>query len=247
MESYWKKLPEYLVARCPFCHAAYRSPLDTHSLKYWRINPEKSIAVFTYERQTIECRHFVAVQSFVNLNGHFYEEFNRLEMPAFVNDNGDIPFVSPKLLPAALPSTAVIHSLPICDLEQNQFTPRYSLYMITYYAKEPKAVLEDYHRNTRVGPDDYFPLLEFPEYMYRHPEAADLKQWVAQEKLQWLDPFSPELPLKAGPADAFPYTGITGYGRGFVYRPQPVIEEIPRWAFWRRRRHLLEGGRIELL
>lgn len=244
VKRYWEKLPEYLVARCPFCQADYRSRLDTHSLNYWWFNPVRAGCVFTYNHQIIRCRHFVAVQSFLNLNDHCYTAANQLQMTSFHSDNGDIPFVSPKLLPASVPSIAVMHSLPICDLEENRFTPRYSLYTITYYGESRKAVLEHYHKNTYAGPDDYIPLVEFPEYMHRHPASADLKQWVARGKLQWLDPYSANLSLCAGLPTAFPYSGITGYGRRFVYRPQPVT--APWWAFWRKRR-LLEAGRIELL
>jgi hypothetical protein len=243
VKQYWEKLPEYLVSRCPFCHADYRSRLDTHSLKYWRFDPGNASSVFTYDYQTIGCRHFVAVHSFLNLNGHFYTAANQLEMPSFYSDNGDIPFISPNLLPASLPSIAVMHSLPICDLEENQFKPRYSLYMITYYGESRKAVLEHYHKNTYAGPDDYIPLVELPEYMRRHPKSAALKQWVAQGKLQWLDPYSADLSLCADPPEAFPYSGITGYGRRFVYHPQPVT--APWWDFWRKQR-LVEGRRIEL-
>ena len=81
--------------------------------------------------------------------------------------------------------------------------------------------------------------------MCRHPETAELQQWVAKGKLQWLDLSSPDLPLLAGPAEAFPYRGISGYGHRFVYRPKPVVEAKPWWAFWRKRK-LLEGGKVEL-
>lgn len=243
--DYWRQLPEYVIARCPFCGAAYRERLDTHSLKYWHISPEQQRYTFSTYGQTLGCQHFVATQAFVNLNGHFYETYNLLEMPIFVNDNGDIPFVFPKLLPATLPSIGVMHSLPICDLEHNQFVPRYSLYLITYYAEDPQTVKAYRWQGARRQEDEYYILLEFPAYMRRYPETADLQQWVVRGKLQWLDPFAPALPLTAGPTEAFPYTGITGYGQRYVYRPTPVIDTTPRWAFWPKR-NLAAGGHIEL-
>jgi hypothetical protein len=36
-------------------------------------------------------------------------------------------------------------------------------------------------------------------------EAYDLRYWVQRGKLKWLDLSSPDLPLKSGPAEDFPY------------------------------------------
>ncbi len=42
----------------------------------------------------------------------------------------------------------------------------------------------------------------------RAPYAYDLPYWVEQEKLQWLDLESPDLPLKSGPVEDFLYVNI---------------------------------------
>ena len=241
--AYWKNLPNYLIARCPLCGASYTEKIDTHSLYYWHIRPDKDSYVFTSEHQQIGCRHFVAVHSFINLNDYHQSLNTEMQPTAFYNDSGDIPFVIPDLLPNTLPTIAVIHALPICAIEGNAFVPRYALYMITYYAEDSKRVKEYRCQKLKPGPDDYMLLLEFPDFMRRHPESADLQQWVKRGKLQWLDPNSADLSLRAEPLAAFPYASITGFGQKYTYRPNPVT--VPTWAFWRKRR-LREGGRIEL-
>jgi hypothetical protein len=130
-EGYLSRLPSYVIARCPLCYAEYNSLLDTHSLRSWGTIPEQDQAVFNKKYQEIGCEHFVAVHSFVNLNGIFPTEKSRY----FLN-HYDVPFISPLFIPDDIPASVVIHSLPICRIEDGQFVPRYGLYMLTYFAPE---------------------------------------------------------------------------------------------------------------
>jgi hypothetical protein len=239
----WEQMPSYVVGYCPFCSANSIEKIDTHSLHYWYPRPEKNGCVFKNRQRAKDCHHFVAVHTFVNVNDKRPHPNPDLSISSFFNDNGDLPFVIPDLLPNAFPAIAVMHALPICAIEGDAFVPRYSLYMITYYAEDPKAVKEYRWRNVNPDPGDFALLLEFPDFMRRHPESANLQQWVERGKLQWLDPATPDLTLRTGPVAAFPYAGLTGFGRKYTYRPVPV--SVPAWAFWRKRR-LREGGRIEL-
>jgi hypothetical protein len=105
--DYWKRLPNYLISRCPFCGATYDSRVDTHGLDGWMTHPDNWNSVYTEEHQQIGCSHFVAVQTFVNLNGLLPTEL------AYYMSHLDVPFVMPTFVPDDIPSICVIHSLPI--------------------------------------------------------------------------------------------------------------------------------------
>jgi hypothetical protein len=240
---FWRRLPEYRIAECPFCGAHYYEKLDTHSLLYWRVQPFNQSYVFSSDYRRLGCDHFVAVHSFVNLNDTYDNGESLLPLPSFENDSGDIPFVVPDLLPEGFASIATIHSLPICRLETSGFVPRYSLYMITYFAEDVRGLKAYRWRDSKAELGQYPPLLDYPELMRHLPNTADLQDWVAKSRLQWLDPCSPDLALRAEPVADFPYMGITGYGERFTYAPQPIV--TPSWAFWRKRK-LRAGDHILL-
>jgi hypothetical protein len=216
--SYWQRLPNYLIARCPFCGATYTGLLDTHSLHGgWSTHPDIYKSVYLGKYQHIGCGHFVAVQTFVNMNGLLPTEMT------YYSNYLDVPFVMATLVPDDIPSVAVMHSLPICRIEHNAFVPRYAAYMITYYAIDATILWERRRiQNETFGADD----LEYDggSVMYTsgeaslQPETWDLPLWVAQGKLQWLDPSSSDLPLKAGPPEELPYVDIQGYRRPFTAR-----------------------------
>jgi hypothetical protein len=213
-EAYWNRLPTYLVAHCPLCGALYTSLLDTHSLFAWHTDPDLWEGIFGRdEHQHIGCRHFVAVQTFVNLNGVLPTELN------YYHSKLDVPFVMPVFLPDDIPSFAVLHSLPICRIENNAFVPRYAVYMLTYYSNRPETLWE--RRRTEeaaygAGDPDYEPVTLHP--LGEEPKAWDLRLWVARKKLLWLDPDTPDLALKAGPSENFPYATIEGYRWPFIFR-----------------------------
>ncbi len=214
--AYWQGLPTYVFARCPFCGGAYTSLLDTHSLdaggKTYR---EDDRSVFAGHSTNVGCGHFVALQKFVNLNG-----LVPLEVGYF-NDYLDVPFISPRLVPDDVPTYAVMHSLPLCRLEEGVFVPRYAVYTIAYYSQEPLVM-------RKRGAIEPLPPLQGDNEGYHgtvffysrglRPEWYDLRLWVERKKLQWLDPASDNLALKAGPPEAFPYVNIEGFRRPFQYR-----------------------------
>jgi hypothetical protein len=67
--DYWDSLPTYLIARCPFCAAAYTAKVDTYSLAGWAPHHELYRDVYCEDYQHVGCEHFVGVQTFVNLQG----------------------------------------------------------------------------------------------------------------------------------------------------------------------------------
>jgi len=223
-KQYIEKLPVYVISRCPFCNTEYKSRLDTYSLlSGWYGGAPSSGNAFggLWDGR---CAHFLAIHPFMNLNGLFPEEKSQY----FRNDY-DVPFISPLFLPEEVPSYAVMHSLPICRLEEGQFVPRYYLYTLTYYVPEDYVswvtiqgypekirrgiITERRAREIKANNFHWEEFLYHPLTAREHPEWWDLPLWVKREKLLWLDPYSPNLELKNGPIEDFPYANIQGYRR----------------------------------
>ena len=234
VETYWRRLPIYLFARCPLCGAEYTSIADTHSLFKWVIARERYKFTFAAYFQKEGCAHFTGVQSFINLNSYFPTELDN-----FNGECGDIPIVIPELLLDEFHASAVIHSLPICRVEGNEFALRYSLYTVTYYSDapglaRPRSYDLRFPEGVKDDDDSGFPaLFDSSGRSYREPLVGDLRYWVKRGKLHWLDLDDPTLPLKSGPASDFPYAGIQGVGRSYTYRKRPK----PRWRWLDRSWH----------
>lgn len=222
--DYWNHLPRYLVSRCPFCNVPYTGLLDTHSLvSGWVTHPDISDGGGTKAHQQHGCGHFVAVQTFVNLNDIIPTEIQYDEIAC------DVPFVMPSFVPNDHPSIAVIHSLPICRIEHGTFVPRYTSYMVTYYANNPDVIWTRRRaENDRFGrgdPDAHTTWLFTAGEAHAHPESWDLPVWVTRGRLQWIDPATDDLTLRSDPVTAFPYNGIQGYRRPITIRRGHITVE----------------------
>lgn len=235
LDTYWRRLPNYIIARCPFCNKEYVSLIDTHSIFEWWTGVESHKSVFTSSYQTIGCSHFVAVQTFLNLNGLFPFERNY-----FSNKCGDVPIITPELFFKDLRTHAVIHSLPICRIEGKEFVPRYTIYTITYYSENSESAY-DRAMDIKYPPELMKQQLELddgysPGYLFSsstrarlQPLVRDLRSWVLKGNLFWLDLHDPNLPLSNN-LEAFPYQNIQGFGEPFIYRKRPK----PRW-WWQQK------------
>ncbi len=222
--EYWKRLPVYLSARCPLCDALYEERLDTHYLGDWYPSPNLCEFIYT-DKETVEskelgtedelrfvrCSHFVAVQHFINLHGIWPKELR-----AFSN-RSEVPFVMPEFLPDDVESCAVMHSLPICRIEDEQFMPHYSVYFVTYYSAKPHVLWRRRKDKAKKCDDGmHFPMMSTWRGV-ELVEAWDLVYWVTKSKLLWLDLYQPDLPLKAGPVEDFPYSNIEGIRKSHMY------------------------------
>lgn len=232
-EDYWLHLPDYLIARCPLCGAEYHERIDTHSLKWLGQNPtSKPTYVGSPKYQTINCAHFVGVTVFVNLNGLLPSECN-----VWSCYMGDVPTITPSLLPDDIPAAAVMHSLPVCRIENGVFVPRYSLYMITYFASDPTTIWQ--RRKTemdRIAASRAANGVDFAQHISwvntacacrENPLQCNLSEWVRKDKLYWLDLHSRELPLHHGKAEEFPYANISGYSWHKWRYPKGQIQLMP--------------------
>lgn len=235
IRTYWQKLPRYLFARCPICSAEYTSAADTHGLFKWRTSLDSGVvargeALFVAEYQTGNCSHYGGIQTFINLNGNLPVEVNSLH-----NDCGDIPLITPELLTCDT-VVAVMHSLPICRVEDNQFVPSYSVYSLTYFAQDPEKVrqhaLAKKYPNFKPDPEGYSPayLYDDSSRLKYEPLAGNLHHWAQQGKLFWLDLNISTLPLTSVSVTEFPYANVQGFGTSWLYRKRPK----PRW-WWQQR------------
>lgn len=234
-ESYYRSLPNYILARCPICQTEFSGNVDTHSIGGWMRTFPSTFGQFGEKAlYHTKCLHFTAIQSFINLNGHF-----PVEMESFEAKDGDIPCVSPELL-ANPTSVSVIHSLPICVQQNGIFVPKYSAYVLTYFAENPRTVRKQVFDamnptldgSNTVQEDSYFESRFFlsSKRIIDQPLVGNLLHWVKIGKLQWLDLDDQKLPLKNIPIDRFPYVNIQGFGQPYIYRKRPK----PRW-FWQQK------------
>ena len=225
-KGYIEKLPSYVMARCPFCHLEYKTLFDTHSLRYGTTPGSGDQLGYPWDDY---CAHFLAIHPFINLNGLFPKEQNH-----YFNNTYDVPFISPLFLPQEVPAYVVMHSLPICRLEDGQFTPRYYLYTLTYFVPEDyvswitipgipekirRGIIAD-RRAREIKSNDFHreEFLYYPSQAREHPEWWDLLSWIRKGKLLWLDPHSLNLELRKEPVEDFPYTNIQGYRRAIEIR-----------------------------
>lgn len=217
-EAYWQQIPRYLIARCPLCGGKYEESLDTYTLRRW-VRAAMGDYVFWHGSAPSRCEHFVRAHHFINLNG-LMPSISPSELDWSKMLSSEVPHVMANLLTDDVESYVVMHALPICRIEGNQFVPRYSLYMLTYYA--PESNIEPLlDRLRHYEPDECkVELLARPPGGPEGETWWDLPRWVKAKKLLWLDPDDTDLPLRAGPIEAFPYSNIDG-------RKEPYFDNVP--------------------
>jgi hypothetical protein len=120
----------------------------------------------------------------------------------------EVPFVFGLLLNQ---SRAVIHALPICQIENNDFVPRFTLFLMSYFSEQPQKT---YHSmvvaaSAVSGAEGYATNFRVP-VPNREEDWWDLRRWVATGQLFWVDANDPNLPLRTHDIDAFPYGNIIG-------------------------------------
>ncbi|MEZ4681960.1 MAG: hypothetical protein R2932_47895 [Caldilineaceae bacterium] len=179
-----QKLPKYTLARCPLCGAEYVGHIDTYSLQTWRrLHPEIHGYVYRNIYEYKQCSHFVAVQTFLNLNNNI-----PTEIPYLANGNGDVPIITPELFIDEFDASAVIHSLPICRIENEQFVPRYAIYVITYYSTNPTETRNQAMTSLYADAENvhWGTLFDSSDRMVTEPMVGKLAEWAKQGKLHWL-------------------------------------------------------------
>jgi hypothetical protein len=222
MAEYWQIIPTYPYAECPYCHTRYHSSVDTYALWGWYPWRVLRDALYVPEALVppIRCPHFIGVQQFLNLH-----QQPPTELEYFDNASGDVPYLSRGLFAARVPTAAILHALPICRIEDDQFAPRYTIFALTYFSQNPQAVLG------RVLAREAARASADPEYFGTEldlPDSSgadyDLPACVKRGQLGWLDVTQATLPLRIGKDLQLPaiYGQIPGNRWSYTYRPSGI-------------------------
>ncbi len=205
-EDYWRIIPAYIYAYCPICRFPCREQADTYSLRVWGGANNLRDALFSIAQWHLSplprCLHFLGIAKFYNLHNQTPDELDW-----FQQETGEVPVVTPWLLPDDIESYVVLHALPICRIENNQFAPRYTVFVLTYFSQNPPEVLRRVYSEESADPE-YLPAVlvtsKFP--------GPSLAEWAARGKLGWLDLTQPDLPLRIGKGAQLPeiYHNIQG-------------------------------------
>lgn len=165
------------------------------------------------------CPHFMGVQRFVHLH-----QVPLAEADIFNCACGELPYLTPDFFREGFATYAVLHALPICRIEHEEFIPRYTLFLITYFTENKGAIrtqrmaitLED--SPDSPYPDPFDPAPPRPDYIQTHPQSPyNLAAWAERGQLGWLDITQPDLPLTIGSGLVPPalYQNMEGWRQGY--------------------------------
>jgi hypothetical protein len=125
---------------------------------------------------------------------------------------------------------AILHALPICRIENNEFVPRYTVFSITYLNRDPKNLHRAiFHTLTKDRSEDSEMIYVEPFYSNiagtlksenDFPAPYDLQEWATRGHLGWLDFTDMDFPLRIGKGQELPllYRDIKGIRRAYVWR-----------------------------
>lgn len=214
--EYWKIIPRYIVSRCPICSKAVTEQIDTYTLRKWH-RATNGTEVFFSGSSIKHCKHFLATHSFINFNCIRPTKDDLYVAGDFISE---APFVFSFLFEVEKKCKAVLHSLPICRIEGGEFVPRYTLYIMTYFAPRFKVrnILRKLHKY-KQNANPWFLLPSPHEGIEGVDSWWDLKKFVENGNLYWLEPDNEEGVL-INDINTFPYGNIEG-------RRFPYVKKLP--------------------
>lgn len=213
----WPIFPTYKYAQCPICKTIYQEPADTYNFMSWR--PISSLYKHLYDpfHDTVlpnrQCSHFLGIHQFLNLHGQPPPR----RLATWINRTGEIPRITHWFFRHKIETFAIIHALPICRIAENKFIPAYTLFNLTYFAVDPRILLErhyaeewergkgdsEFYPATVIGPA-YRTGYVIPQYRQEWETTYDLSYWAEQGLLGWLDIQQPDMPLCFEPDNKLP-------------------------------------------
>ena len=147
--NYWKTLPVYCYAHCPFCQQPYKEKANTFELRGWGYHGlAKSLYSegITREEETRKhCAHFLGIRQFFNLHG-----LNPEEIQYFENASGEVPFVDRHFFAKQAKTYVVLHALPICRIETRANVPRYTVFNMIYFTEFPDQLIQSIYKIQEV-------------------------------------------------------------------------------------------------
>lgn len=223
-EKVFTALPTYRVGRCPICSTPYVDIVDTYSLKMWVPGFAQWGGLFHADAVSEVCEHFAVVSKFWNFEGHL-PDYSSDELTFGHNFPSEVPHVLNVLDDRQDSLQAVMHALPICKIENDSFVPKYTLYTISYFSKEP------FERSMAQGArNQYFrkPLKyqsanlanesRSEKSIFERDDLWDLTHFVNKGQLLWLELDNPDAKLMRCGEGIFPYGNINGRRRPYWQR-----------------------------
>ncbi len=198
-KEYLARLPVYLLARCPFCGGEVHDVVDTYSLNGLVIHGwaagSNGVGWWGHEVLHPRCEHTRIVAYCVSLNGLIPDD-----VFCYVRLGPAVPYVMWEPLKAP-DSAVVLHSLPVGRFDDDTPRHRYTAYFMTYFVRSEETFLEAI-QEWREDPD--------PTLVYYDDIDFDLRSYIEQGQLYWLDLDDPDLPLRNRPVEACPYLDLPG-------------------------------------
>ncbi|MBU1662925.1 MAG: hypothetical protein KKD28_15815, partial [Chloroflexi bacterium] len=227
-QEYFQRLPNHLLAICPYCHLPILQPVDHFSLMgfdpslniQWIYSRHEEVA-FNPPRQWC-VNHQLFTRVYVNLHGMHADDLP----PWAVRGKWPTIFVHAPILIVwpliARQTSAVIHALPIGRLDDPEPIHRYTAYFVTYFlGNESNLHTEEMHVSTDRGG----PATDGVQF------DTDLVKWVKAGRLYWLDPANPERLVK-GPVETFPYANVQPQGWYQILEGGRINGPNPYYQVW---------------
>lgn len=233
--DYWRIIPTYTYAECPVCHARYREPADTYSIRGWGSYGFLLKTLYAFERHyptRSHCPHFWGIHMFVNLHDELPGEIEDM-----VNHTGEVPYITPWNFSEDLESYAVLHALPICRIENDKFVPRYTVFSLTYFSRDLDLLRRHFAalaKAEKVQDDpEYYPSLVWPpghvDKQQYDESLYDLTAWAERGQLGWLDVTRADQPLRLGAGLQLPEMYRHIEGRRWKYLWEKGCIQPLRW------------------
>lgn len=226
-KDYARRLPAYLLARCPFCRAPIGEPVDTFSLNgfgwAYRGDGRGWAPSLCPEEHLFRCPHVRIVAYYLDLRGRIPDD---LFTDKKILAGPGLPNIM--LVPMTLDdAVAVIYELPIGRFDDDEPRHHYSAHFVTYFTESEESFNE-----VERGWGLHHGRVEFTRVDY------DLRAWAERGRLLWLDAGAPELPLGRWGDVPFPYSDtdgdrtryrtITSEGSG-APKPRGLARLFRRW------------------
>jgi len=223
-EHAWKNyisiIPTYKYAQCPICDTDCIDYIDTYMLRPTMRYELGHHSIYSPLRMKgAPCEHYAGVQSFINYHGHFPYEISR------IRGYSEVPYVGKQIIDHD-GAHAVMHALPVCRIEDNQFIPRYTLFLVTYFALDIGAVYAAHYAQEYEfgGKDPEF----FPHNLVATNREYNLIHLAKMGKLGWLDFNSKDLRLIIGEGSTLPeiYQDIPGRKSNYDRRRNGIVHKL---------------------
>jgi len=196
--------PWVLVSRCPYCHKPVKQQGTIVGLgeRVWYKEYEEG-------HDIKGCSHLFCLDGALHLNGHQppnikYRAPNANLYPNRINMAAEVPFVKPRVL--NLPTmVAVIHSLLVEE--------RYTAYWTAYFTQQQPPPEEFCVGFARIGDVEIITngVENWHVHKVRHDKQEyDLREWIEQEKVFWINPDDEDNSIVRGKVVDFPYHNIPG-------------------------------------